>query len=94
MAISTVATSVRPLKKLSRTRQASAFTISGMTAASLLIAKARTRSSSRRVGHASITMTLDRYGHLFPSVEEALAEKLDAVFESAQAPSNVVAIGT
>ena len=35
-----------------------------------------------RLGHSSITITLDRYGHLFPSVEEALAEKLDAAFNS------------
>lgn len=29
------------------------------------------------VGHSSITMTLDQYGHLFPSIEEALAARLD-----------------
>ena len=33
-----------------------------------------------RLGHSSITITLDRYGHLFPSVEEALAEALDVAF--------------
>lgn len=33
-----------------------------------------------RLGHSTITITLDRYGHLFPSVEEALAEALDAAF--------------
>jgi integrase len=38
---------------------------------------------SARLGHSSITITLDRYGHLFPSVEEALAEKLDAAFAAA-----------
>jgi integrase len=35
---------------------------------------------SARLGHSSIMITLDRYGHLFPSVEEALAEALDAAF--------------
>ena len=29
------------------------------------------------LGHSSITMTLDQYGHLFPSIEEALAARLD-----------------
>jgi len=29
------------------------------------------------LGHSSITMTLDQYGHLFPSIEEALAGRLD-----------------
>jgi integrase len=35
---------------------------------------------SVRLGHASVQITLDRYTHLFPSAEEALAEKLDAIF--------------
>jgi hypothetical protein len=35
---------------------------------------------SARPGHSSITITLDRDGHLFPSVEEALADALDAAF--------------
>jgi integrase len=61
------------------------------TAASLLIAQgAHPKLIQARLGHASITTTLDRYGHLFPSVEEALAEKLNAAYESAQAPSNVI----
>lgn len=29
------------------------------------------------LGHSSITMTFDQYGHLFPSIEEALAGRLD-----------------
>jgi integrase len=42
-----------------------------------------------RLGHSSITDTLDTYGHLFPSVEAALAEQLDAVYEAAGNPDNV-----
>jgi len=30
------------------------------------------------MGHASITITLDRYGHLMPGNEEEAAEMLDA----------------
>ena len=33
-----------------------------------------------RLGHETITMTLDTYGHLFPSVEEALAGVLDQLY--------------
>jgi integrase len=57
------------------------------TSASLSIAAgAHPKLISARLGHSSITITLDRYGHLFPSVEEALAEQLDAAFrESASA---------
>ena len=35
------------------------------------------------LGHSSITMTLDQYGHLFPSIEEALAGRLDDLMFSA-----------
>jgi integrase len=34
-----------------------------------------------RLGHASITTTMDRYGHMFPSVEASLADTLDAMYE-------------
>ncbi len=30
-----------------------------------------------RMGHASITITLDRYGHLVPELDEAIAEEFD-----------------
>lgn len=30
-----------------------------------------------RLGHSSIKTTFDVYGHLFPSLEERLAERLD-----------------
>jgi len=45
-----------------------------------------------RLGHSTITITLDRYGHLFPSVEEALAEQLDAAFNTAAPESNVAGL--
>jgi integrase len=54
------------------------------TCASLSIAAgAHPKLISARLGHSSIQITLDRYGHLFPSVEEALAEQLDAAFSAA-----------
>jgi hypothetical protein len=33
------------------------------------------------MGHASITQTLDRYGHLFPGAEGEAAAALDAYLE-------------
>lgn len=60
------------------------------TAASLLIEQgAHPKLIQARLGHSSITLTLDTYGHLFPSIEEALAEKLDAAFTAAAPVSNV-----
>jgi integrase len=64
------------------------------TCASLSIAAgAHPKLISARLGHSTITITLDRYGHLFPSVEEALAEALDAAFAAAPEPvENVTAL--
>jgi integrase len=36
----------------------------------------------RRLGHSSITITLDRYGHLFPEVEQSVTESLDRAYRS------------
>jgi hypothetical protein len=35
------------------------------------------------MGHASITITLDRYGDLFPSLGEAMADGLEAAYQAA-----------
>lgn len=60
------------------------------TAAALSIAAgAHPKLIAARLGHSTITITLDRYGHLFPSVEEALADALDAAFAAQSEPSNV-----
>jgi integrase len=56
--------------------------------ASLLIAAgAHPKLIQTRLGHASIATTLDRHDHPFPSVEAALADALDATFNSAGAPT-------
>ncbi len=64
------------------------------TFASLLIAAglsaqrnpmAIAKELSQFVGHASVTQTLDRYGHLFPGSESEAASALDAYLERAQA---------
>jgi integrase len=38
-----------------------------------------------RLGHSSIQVTADRYGHLFPSLEEALTARLDESLRAAVA---------
>ncbi len=38
-----------------------------------------------RLGHRSIMVTMDVYGHLFPSLNEALTERLDEAFLAARA---------
>jgi len=61
------------------------------TCAALLIAAGRHPLEIKtRLGHASITTTMDRYGQLFPSAEAALADALDATYDA----GNVVALDT
>jgi integrase len=55
--------------------------------ASLSIAAgAHVKLVSARLGHSSVQITLDRYAHLYPSVEESLGEALDATFRAAEMP--------
>jgi integrase len=61
------------------------------TAASMLIAQgAHPKVIQERLGHASITTTIDRYGHLFPDHDTELIEGLDAAHDDAAAPTNNV----
>jgi integrase len=49
------------------------------TAASLAIAAgASVKGVQAMLGHASATLTLDRYGHLWPDELDAVADRLDA----------------
>jgi integrase len=57
------------------------------TAVALAIANgAHPKAIQERMGHSSITVTLDRYGHLFPSLGQEIANGLDATFRSAAPP--------
>jgi integrase len=59
------------------------------TCAALSIAAgAHPKLIASRLGHSTITITLDRYGHLFPSMEEALATSLDAAFRAMPTPGH------
>nr|WP_084721665.1 tyrosine-type recombinase/integrase [Rhodococcus marinonascens] len=51
------------------------------TAASLAIAAgANVKVVQRMLGHKTATLTLDRYGHLFPDDLDAVAQSLDAAY--------------
>lgn len=55
------------------------------TAASLLIAEgAGPKAVCEHLGHSSVQVSLDRYGHLFPSEFESLADRLDAAYRHAE----------
>jgi integrase len=56
------------------------------TAAALAIAEgAHPLEIKTRLGHKNITTTLNEYGHLFPALDERLAERLDATYRAAEA---------
>ena len=49
-------------------------------------AGAHPRAIQARLGHASITTTLDVYGHRMPGLDDRLAEALDARLRATLAP--------
>lgn len=52
--------------------------------AALLIAQgAHPRAIMERLGHSSVTVSLDRYGHLFSSLDEALSDGLQSTWAEA-----------
>jgi integrase len=53
-------------------------------AALLIELGAHPKAIQERLGHSSITVTMDVYGHLFPALNEALTERLDEVFRTAR----------
>jgi integrase len=67
------------------------------TSAGLMIALgAHPKVIQERLGHSSIKVTLDVYGHLFPNLDEALAQALDELARQSAAssppkPANVLA---
>ena len=44
----------------------------------MIAAGVNAKALSTYMGHANISITLDRYGHLFPGSEDEAAELLDA----------------
>lgn len=58
------------------------------TAVALAIAQgAHPKAIQSRMGHASVTVTLDRYGHLFEGLDERIADGLDNTWREALAAS-------
>ena len=48
------------------------------------LSNAHPKAVQVRFGHSSIQQTYDRYGHLFPQMDQAIAEDLDAAYEAAR----------
>jgi len=64
------------------------------TYAALLIAQgAHPRAIMERMGHSTITVTLDNYGHLFPKLDEALDDALESVYRTSASGAATVLDG-
>jgi integrase len=46
---------------------------------------AHPKEVQERLGHSTIQLTFDRYGHLLPTLDERLREGLDATWRTTQA---------
>jgi hypothetical protein len=46
----------------------------------MILARVPITALSRFLGHTSITVTVDRYGHLYPAEREAAVSAFDALF--------------
>jgi len=65
------------------------------TCVALLVAQgAHPRAIMERLGHSSIEMTLGRYGHLFPSLDDGLVDGLQAAYEAAAQSGDTPPVST
>ena len=75
------------LKSLPTDKRALRFHDLRHTCASLLAATgAPVLYIKERLGYASVTTTVNQYGHMFPAVEASLADTLDAMYGDPQSP--------
>jgi len=60
------------------------------TAVALAIANgAHAKAIQQRMGHSSVTITLDRYGHLLPALDDQMADGLERMYRLAVAERSV-----
>jgi integrase len=59
----------------------------------MIAAGVNAKALSEYMGHANISITLDRYGHLMPGNKEEAAGLLDAYLERADTAARLAALG-
>jgi integrase len=63
------------------------------TSVALAIASgAHPKAIQARMGHSSINVTLDRYGHLFPELDHAIADAFDAEWRAAKSRADRIVV--
>jgi integrase len=58
----------------------------------MIAALVNAKALSTFMGHASITITYDRYGHLFPGAEDQAADLLDGYLQRARRTGDLAEI--
>jgi integrase len=58
----------------------------------MIAAGVNAKALSTYLGHGSVTITLDRYGHLFPGNEEEAAGLLDAYLARADTATHLAPV--
>ena len=58
----------------------------------MIAAGVNAKALSTYMGHANISITLDRYGHLMPGNEDEAASLLDAYLERADTAARTAAV--
>lgn len=69
----------RPLLEKAKLPRIRLYDLRHTCATLLLAANEHPKVVSERLGHASITLTLDTYSHVLPSLQQAASEKLEAM---------------
>ncbi len=59
----------------------------------MIAAGVNEKALSTYMGHSSVTITLDRYGHLMPGNEVEAAALLDAYLERADSTARIAQLG-
>jgi len=67
----------RPLMKLAGLPQIRLYDLRHTTATMLLLLGENPKVVSERLGHASVTLTLDTYSHVLPTMQKTATEKLE-----------------
>jgi hypothetical protein len=49
-----------------------------------IAAGANPKEVATRAGHASVSFTLDRYGHLYPEADLSLRDRLEAIYTASR----------
>jgi integrase len=88
VAVANAAPSAMPVSTRATSRPASDF--QAMKTSLSLSISPNLHVVKERLGHESITTTIDTYGHLLPSTDAALMDGLAALFEGASAPPDNV----